>query len=296
MYDVFLRYPCFRVKAVTLSYDDGVEQDEDLLNILNTYGLKATFNINSALMAPEGTVYPPDQLHRRLPESKIRRIYLKDGHEIALHSLHHKYMDQLSTGQILYELIEDRVRLERMTGQLDRGFAAPYGNISAELEKCLELSGIVYGRGVSCSMSLELPNNLCNISPSCRHNSPGTDALVEHFCNESPLREFHNRNPWLFYMWGHSYEFERDNSWQRIKELAKQLGRRDDVWYATNLEVFTYITDFRRLVYSADGTMVFNPTSQRIWLESAGEDFFVDPGKTVTIKQITAGQFVATEK
>lgn len=296
MYDVFLRYPEFRVKAITLSYDDGVEQDEDLLKILNAYGLKATFNINSALIAPEGTVYPPDQLHRRLPESKIRQLYLKDGHEIALHSLHHKYMDRLSTSQILYELMEDRIRLEGITGQLVRGFAAPYGNISGQLETCLELLDIVYGRGVNCTMSLDLPQNLHNISPSCRHNSPGTEELVARFCRESPLSAFHNRDPWLFYMWGHSYEFERDNSWHHIEELAQQLGRREDVWYATNMEVFSYLADFRRLVFSADGTMVFNPTSQRIWMESAGENFFADPGKTVPVRKISVEEFVATEK
>lgn len=33
-------------KALTISYDDGVQFDEKLVKILNRYKLKATFNVN----------------------------------------------------------------------------------------------------------------------------------------------------------------------------------------------------------------------------------------------------------
>ena len=36
-----------KLKAVTFSYDDAVTQDIRLIDILNRYGLKATFNLNS---------------------------------------------------------------------------------------------------------------------------------------------------------------------------------------------------------------------------------------------------------
>jgi len=35
------------MKAVTFSYDDGVEQDKRLIQLLNKYNLKCTFNLNS---------------------------------------------------------------------------------------------------------------------------------------------------------------------------------------------------------------------------------------------------------
>ena len=34
-------------KALTLSYDDGVETDIELIRILDEYGILATFNLNS---------------------------------------------------------------------------------------------------------------------------------------------------------------------------------------------------------------------------------------------------------
>jgi peptidoglycan/xylan/chitin deacetylase (PgdA/CDA1 family) len=50
----FLRFPEFKRKAVTLSYDDGTKYDEKFIEILNKFGLKATFNINSGLFYPDG--------------------------------------------------------------------------------------------------------------------------------------------------------------------------------------------------------------------------------------------------
>lgn len=36
-------------KAITFSYDDGVTQDIRLIELLDKYGLKCTFNLNSGL-------------------------------------------------------------------------------------------------------------------------------------------------------------------------------------------------------------------------------------------------------
>ena len=43
-----------KMKAVTFSYDDGVTQDIRLVELLNKYGLKATFNINSGFLGQRG--------------------------------------------------------------------------------------------------------------------------------------------------------------------------------------------------------------------------------------------------
>ena len=64
MADLYMRFPGGRARALTLSYDDGVQQDKKLMEILNRYGLKCTFNISSGLYAPEGTVYEEGRIHR----------------------------------------------------------------------------------------------------------------------------------------------------------------------------------------------------------------------------------------
>ena len=42
-------------KAVTFSYDDGVEQDRRLIALFNKYGMKATFNQNSGIQTRADT-------------------------------------------------------------------------------------------------------------------------------------------------------------------------------------------------------------------------------------------------
>ena len=63
---IYLRFPDGKPKALTFSYDDGVETDKRLIEIFQKHGLKGTFNINSLLFAPEGTVYPAGTIHRRM--------------------------------------------------------------------------------------------------------------------------------------------------------------------------------------------------------------------------------------
>lgn len=63
---VYLRFPEGKLKALTLSYDDGVEQDEHLIGILRAHGMRGTFNLNAGLYAPEGTVFRPGVISRRL--------------------------------------------------------------------------------------------------------------------------------------------------------------------------------------------------------------------------------------
>ena len=71
MADVFMRFPGGKSKALTLSYDDAVEQDIRLIEIMKANGLKGTFNINTGLYAEEGKVYPEGQIHRRVPNLAI---------------------------------------------------------------------------------------------------------------------------------------------------------------------------------------------------------------------------------
>lgn len=58
MMNIFMRYPGQRAKALTLSYDDGVQQDQRLISIMRRHGLRGTFNINTGLL-------------RRLREKKV---------------------------------------------------------------------------------------------------------------------------------------------------------------------------------------------------------------------------------
>ena len=70
----------------------------------------------------------------------------------------------------------------------------------------------------------------------------------------------------LMYVWGHSYEFDRDNTWDMMEDFCKLMAGHDNVWYATNLEIFNYLSAIHRLEYSVDEKTIFNPSSLSVWL------------------------------
>ena len=95
-------------KYVTFSYDDGVKQDARFAEILNRYGLKCTFNLNSGLMPQDFT-----EGHRHLSLNEAKTVYA--GHEIATHSLTHPHLENLTYDEICSQIREDSEKLAALT-------------------------------------------------------------------------------------------------------------------------------------------------------------------------------------
>ena len=139
---MYMRFPEGKFFALTLSYDDGVEQDAKLIEILDKHGIKATFNLNSGKYAPEGTVYPEGRIHRPMTKAAATELYLNSGHEVAVHTHTHPWLEQLPAGVAAYEVIKDRENLEEQFGCIVRGMAYPYGTYSDGVVDTLRSCGI----------------------------------------------------------------------------------------------------------------------------------------------------------
>lgn len=87
----------------------------------------------------------------------------------------------------------------------------------------------------------------------------------------------------LFYLWGHSYEFEQHNNWEVIRAFCEKMSGKKDIWYATNIEIVDYLNASRQLRTSADGHIVFNPTATDIWVENKGAVMTIKAGETVSV-------------
>ena len=273
-----LLFPQGRKKALTLSYDDGVEQDVRLVEILDRHGLRATFNLNSGCFPPDGTTYPAGTIHRRMPLSQCQKTYDTSRHEVAVHCLTHAMLTELSQPQVLREILQDRENLETSFGGIIRGFAYPYGAYSDSVVGALEASGIVYARTVNSTRNFDIPQDWLRLNPTCHHDDPQLDVLCDRFLNE-PARCASR----LFYLWGHAYEFEEKDTWQVIERFAERMGSHDDIWYATNIEIVDYVNAYRKLVFSADGHRVHNPTSHTLWLAQGHQTVCLQPGETASL-------------
>jgi peptidoglycan/xylan/chitin deacetylase (PgdA/CDA1 family) len=219
------------MKALTLSYDDGVEQDRKLVEILNRYGIKATFNLNSGIQSGAGgwvnkDIAGQDVFIRRMNVRGLKELYA--GHEIAVHGLTHPHLENLDEESIRNELEQDKLNLERIFGTPVLGMAYPFGTYDDRVIKALAACGLQYGRGVKSSYSFDLPAELLTYQPSCHHADPRLMELAERFIRLKPAV------PQVFYVWGHSYEFDTAHNWQVIEEFCRLMANREDIFYATN--------------------------------------------------------------
>jgi hypothetical protein len=91
----------------------------------------------------------------------------------------------------------------------------------------------------------------------------------------------------LMYVWGHSYEFAEHDNWKVIEEFCSYMGGRDDIWYATNIEIIDYMDAAANLKFSADYHRVYNPGAQSVWLAVNGDKYVeVKGGTTVDLNTV----------
>ncbi len=279
MAQVFMRFPGGKLKALTFSYDDGVEQDKKLLSIFRKYHLKATFNLNSEQYAPEGTVYPEGQIHRRMTEKEVSELYVGDDIEVAVHGATHPWLDHMPVNMCTRDLLADRENLEKQFGTLVRGMAYPYGTYNDDVVASMRSVGIVYSRTVHSSYDFNMPSDWMRLPATCHHNDPKLMELAKRFVEEPTWGR-----PAMFYLWGHSYEFEANDNWNVIEEFAEYMANREDIWYATNIEIYDYQDAFKKLLFSVDGRIVKNPTAMELWFFLNGKEYSIKPGEVLTVE------------
>ena len=123
-----------------------------------------------------------------------------------------------------------------------------------------------------------MPKDWLKLEATCHHSDARLNELVDTFLDDNK-----NRSPLLFYLWGHSYEFESDNNWHIIEEFAEKMGNRDDIWYATNIEIYDYTDAFNRLVFGVDGKKVWNTTAYTLYFNKDDVDYVIQPGETLCL-------------
>ena len=245
-------YPQGLKKALTFSYDDGREFDRRLVEIFNQHGLKGTFHLNSGtlgLHAPNGDFVAPGE---------VKELY--QGHEVAVHTVSHLHPMSSPLSQVSREIAEDRKALEALTGGLVVGMSYPYGCYSDEVVAVAKAQGILYSRTTVATGEFHLPADFLRWHSTCHHGDPRLLDLGKKFLAAPDMGLS------LMYVWGHSFEFDRNHNWEKIGNFCRMAGGREDVWYATNIEILDYVQAARSLRFSRNRKMVYNPSAQDVWI------------------------------
>lgn len=259
------RFPGGVHRALTMSYDDGIDHDRRLVDIFNRHGIRGTFHLNSGQLDKPGYV----------TSVEVKSLY--DGHEVSAHSVTHPHLTHVPFDRIAGEMWEDRKRLEELVDYPVKGMSYPYGTVNDTVANALAQLGFDYGRTVVSTGSFAIPHDLLRWNPTCHHNN----QLQETF--DKFLAGWRRDNMQLMYVWGHSYEFDRNDNWQLIEQFCANAGGHPDIWFATNRDIVRYLQALRRLETSADGRIVHNPSAIPVWISADGEPVLIEGGATMKL-------------
>lgn len=243
-------------KYFTLSFDDGLEQDKKIIQILKEHGMHGcTFNLNAGLMGKKQVMgriseygfmekedlsllekktrfvhYVPDY---RIPADEIAQVY--EGFEVASHAYLHQNLKKLSEAELDECIQKDTEALKKLTGKEIVGFAYPFGAVSDKAVAVLKKHGIRYARTTMSSKGFELPQDPYRLAATCWIGQKETFEFVQRFIESKPTEKDQ-----MLYIWGHGYEFDFGtdrNNWDNLKRLCDMIAGADDILNCTNGEI-----------------------------------------------------------
>ncbi len=245
-------------KAITFSFDDAVAEDKRLIEILDKYGLKATFNINSGFLGVYGegkylkrgaseteeTVEVNGELYHyevkpkiRIKPCEVKEVY--KNHEVACHTIKHWPLTLLDDDTIALQTEADRQIIEKLVGKPVVGMAYPCGGVNCDdrVAKVIkERTGVKYARSFVKTYSFEFPKDLYQLESTVRFTE--TDRMFEL------AKEFLEKSfdyPAVFSIWGHGYEMQDDtHNFECFEKFCAFIAHKNDIFYGTNREVYLY--------------------------------------------------------
>lgn len=262
-------YPQGKTKAFNITYDDGILQDVRFVDLLNKYGLKGTFNLNSQLMEQEFEwIHPNGMTVKRLSKNMVRHLY--DGHEIAAHTLTHPYLNNKTESELMWEIGEDKRRLEELFGREVAGFGVPFHFYDEKIADCVRQCGFEYGRMSELTHSYTPWQDPYFWCCGIFHLEPELDEFVERFFGTDEEMA-------LCQIVGHSYDLDAENMWDKMERILARVAGNPSVCSVTHLELVRYLRAMEQAVVGED--FIDNLSRQSLWFRVDDE-----------ILELTAGQ------
>ena len=151
-------------------------------------------------------------------------------------SAHPRLPDIADDNEVIRQVEKDRLNLSELAGYEVVGMAYPCGGVNND-DRVAKLirdnTGVKYSRTITCSDSFDLQDNLYRFDPTVYHlDFDKMMKMGEQFINMAPEK------PQIFYIWGHTYEFDYRSDYRvKFEEFLKLISNRDDIFYGTSKEV-----------------------------------------------------------
>ncbi len=226
--------------VVTTSWDDGHKLDFKLAALLLKYNIKGTFYI-----APNDRESPEGD---RLTRDEIRT--LGETMEIGAHTMSHPQLPTLPDDEARKEIADSKVYLEEITGTPVVSFCYPRGEYEQKHVAMVRESGFRLARTVN-RFAFDTGRDIFEMPTTIHTYDHYLDVFgVLNFVKWNPILFFRYYRKWdvlakamfdralltggVFHLWGHSWEVEGHNDWQRLEDVLAYISNRKDVQYLTN--------------------------------------------------------------
>lgn len=216
--------------------------------MLKQYGLKATFYIS-----PRNREFTEGDL---LTQQEIREI--SSAFEIGSHTVTHPRLPTIPQSQAREEIANSKTILEDITGQEVSSFCYPGGAYTSVHTQLVKDAGYRYARTVvRYAFIVDEPYE----APTSLHTYDHWSDLYHHWSDLwkiARFAKFRSVSPrqyykWdslgramfdrvagtggVFHIWGHSWEIDQHNDWERLEGMFRYISARPGVKYVTNGEL-----------------------------------------------------------
>jgi peptidoglycan-N-acetylglucosamine deacetylase len=232
--------------CVTISVDDGSASDLKTADLLDKYGLQATFYI------------PAHNPERQVLASSEIRI-LSDRFEIGSHTLNHTPLKSISDGYALREILDGKSWLENTVGATAISFCYPRGKFNRSTPTLVKTAGFLGARTQLLNIH-EFPKNPFLWGVSTHAWSHSKAIQVRHALLEwnfvgilNFFREYKAITDWelhftralgrvakhggLAHLALHSWEIEELGEWKKLESMFDLISR-SGLPTATNGELY----------------------------------------------------------
>jgi len=222
---------------VTTSWDDTSRMDLKLCELLENYGIKATFYAVSHWIG------------EKISADELRHI--SEAHEVGAHTLSHVMLTRVGEKVARKEIIGSKTSLERILGKRVTSFAYPYGCYRREHIEIVTEAGFFCARTTKLYFTeIEDPFETNVTMLAAPHRVRDFEGLARLF-RKTPKTIFklYALKKWnrlgkmmfdsflerggVFHIFGHPWEIDQYKSWAKLEDLLAYIAFRNNVTYLT---------------------------------------------------------------
>ena len=229
---------------VTTSWDDGHKSDLKLAKLLKKYDIKGTFYIS-----PKNREWKKAEL---MSEDEIKII--SEDFEIGAHSMTHPILTRLDEKNAYKEIYESKKYLESIIKNEVKFFCYPRGAYNERIKELVKKVGFIGARTTKRHF-IDFTSDPFDFGTTVHTYNHKSDIFkIVRFSKFNPL-EFYKNLDWeylakrrfdyilehggTFHLWGHSWEMDSYNQWDKLENVLAYISKRKNVEYLTNSEIIT---------------------------------------------------------